>query len=123
MKTPIEARDIRQGDLIRNEAPSKLFTQRAFEYIAQHEGDTGNLTGKGILYLLERPQPPFEPYWGMVIADPNSNGKAAYMPDWERDWNGWAVTYDGSYVEDYGPDEWAKQKLAEGWVVIGNLGA
>lgn len=63
----IEVKDIRKGDLIRCEYPQPLGMTVAEEYIAQKDEHKSAYAAR--YYLLNRPEPPFEPYWGMVIGD------------------------------------------------------
>lgn len=115
MQTPIEPEDIREGDLIRWEISSlELSTMRAVEYIAQEHQSIYHDQGQH--YLLDRPEPPFEPYWGMVIGFPTEFGKrAVYLPNRKGDQTPWIVS---GYESTWQTDEWAKQKLAGGWEVI-----
>ena len=116
----IDAKDIRKGDKIRydyNNTRGSL----AHEYIAASDGERCGMTGQH--YLLERPEPPFEPYWGMVIGEPhehhNDGGvKAVYVPTGDgQNWFSHPELggKEGIYYFD---DDWAKRKLASGWVVI-----
>lgn len=115
MKTPIEVIDIRKGDLIRFENnPNSESTRKATEYIAPE--DKWGWTSMGKHYLLDRPVPPFEPHWGMVIGHPIDFGqRAVYMPHRVNDEDSWLNSEGDDFWMD---DDWAKQKLAEGWVVI-----
>lgn len=120
MKQKIDPKDIRKGDKIRVEGGEETDDFTAMEYVAQHDEhsltsywNTYKLEG---YYLLERPEPPFEPYWGMVIGDPDHYDlRAVYIPGSPEDFLPW--------LGDFGDagrwsDTWAKQRLAEGWVVI-----
>ena len=114
MKTPIKPEDIRKGDLIRFEYTPPIGILVAEEYIApKNEYGSGYSAS---YYLLERPEPPFEPYWGMVIGHPTKFGvRAVYLPNQKGDQTPWLVSGDES---SWQTDGWAKQKLAEGWVII-----
>lgn len=125
MKQKIDPKDILKGDLIRVEYDEESYPRvrkdRATEHRAIKDGDTfrGHRYPTGVVYyLLERPEPPFEPYWGMVIGDPHiSIDRAVYLPWGSTDRTPWMrADYDsrGRWVSN----EWVKQKLAEGWVVI-----
>ena len=126
-KTPIEPKDIRIGDKIRVEGVDVQDDFTALEYTAKY--DAHSLPGlwrsyevKGY-FLLDRPKPPFKPYWGMVIGEREAhegNGaglKAIYLP--AEDGQNWFAQPEperpGIY---YFEDSWAEQKIAEGWIVI-----
>lgn len=115
MKTPIAVEDIRTGDLIRGEADKpNQYDFTAMEYVADY--DEHSLPERYRVtrhYLLERPEPPFEPYWGMVLGSPLSlQDKAAFLPEHPGDNIPW-MSSDGWHSI-----KWAKQKLAEGWIEI-----
>ena len=120
-KQKIDPKDIRKGDLIRCEYEYPLSGTRAKEYEAQKDGHASGYIAT--YYLLERPEPPFEPYWGVVIGEPhehhNDGGvKAVYVPT--GDGQNW-FSHPESGGKDciyYFDDDWAKRKLASGWVVI-----
>lgn len=114
MKQPIKPEDIQRGDLIRYEYANEY--DEAYEIRAGGQNlDPGPGTK---LFLLDRPVPPFEPYWGMVIVNPQNEERAVYVPDGKYDHSPWLATVDGLFNDDAETDSWAKQKLAEGWVVI-----
>lgn len=115
MKQKIDPKDIRKGDLIRVERRNALDKFSALEYEAQAAGD---VYSEGYPhYLLERPEPPFDPYWGMVIREEGTANMAYYLPEEEgRPGTEW-ILETSNYVE-YEDNAWAKRKLAEGWVVI-----
>ena len=122
MKQKIDPKDIRKGDLIRFESGDTRYRTQAVEYKAVCDMDTQRHES-GTHYLLKRPEPPFEPYWGMTIKHPTEkNSYAMYFPDeWEyREVTGepWVYTVNGEYINSFESNEWAKRKLAEGWVVI-----
>lgn len=109
MKQKIDPKDIRKGDLIRAEYGGK---GEATEYRSTGDGLPWNTASTH--YLLERPEPPFEPHWGMVIGDPHIPSlRGAYLPQNHGDHLPWLTIDDG-----WAKDGWAKKKLAEGWVVI-----
>lgn len=126
MKQKIDPKDIRKGDLIRVEGgEGDDFT--ALEYRAAYAAHDLPSTWKTYrvsgYYLLERPEPPFEPYCGMVIGEPHDfpddgGVKAVYVPT--GDGLNWFSHPEpgGKKGIYYFDDDWAKQKLAEGWVVI-----
>lgn len=118
MKTPIEVKDIRKGDLIRFESEVSYSQLRNMEYTARRTGDglEHYLNIPGNYYLLERPEPPFEPYWGMVIGNPvDVTSRAVYIPEnTKKSHLGWMISDKNIYMGN----EWAKQKLAQGWAVI-----
>ena len=107
----IDVGDIRKGDKIRydyNNTRGSL----AHEYIAASDGERCGMTGQH--YLLERPEPPFEPKDGMHIQheenDPYYSGVRI---------NGWWLALDKEErSRHWFNDTWAKEKLASGWVVI-----
>lgn len=122
-KQKIDPKDIRKGDLIRWERDSPgEYDQRAVEYLSACDGTHWSYN-PGQHYLLDRPEPPFEPYWGMVIGEPHEHNnyggvKAVYVPT--GDGQNWFSHLElggmkGLYSFD---DGWAKRKLASGWVVI-----
>lgn len=121
MKQKIDLKDIRKGDLIRWEGEN----DSANEFRARMTGLYAiyNSLPGGVYYLLERPEPPFEPYWGMVIGEPhehhNDGGvKAVYVPTGDgQNWFSHPEP-EGKKGIYYFDDDWAKRKLAEGWVVI-----
>lgn len=120
-KTPITPEDIRKGDLIRCESIHReRYDFTAMEYKADY--DKHELPARyGALryYLLERPEPLFEPYWGMRIQDPLGIASALYVPGpSDEGRHTWAATLDGWHLVDFEDDEWAKKKLAEGWIEI-----
>lgn len=112
MKTPIAVEDIRKGDLIRwegeNESASEFRTRMT-------GGDAiyGALPG-GSNFLLERPEPPFEPKDGALIVKPGSDNYYTAV----RIAGGWMGKDDKSTGHWHGVDDWAKKKLAEGWIEI-----
>jgi len=117
MKQKIEPADIRKGDLIRWElgGPKRGYNVAAVEYLASYERAPWRLHD-GTHYLLHRPEPPFEPRWGMVLRHPNSaEERAVYLPLWERDSVPWLVYT----FEEHGwmPTGWGEQKIKEGWFV------
>lgn len=120
MKQKIDPSEIRKGDKIRVED----LNENAWEFRAQEDGVMGLRTGAGYTYLLERPEPPFEPHWGMVIGeylgheDSGGGVKAVYVP--ANDGYNWFSHPEpgGRKGIYYFEDSWAKQKLTEGWVVI-----
>lgn len=121
MKTPIAVEDIRKGDLIRVEYPEgETYARRtATEHRAEHTGETLYCPDGSQVFLLERPEPPFEPHWGMRIQHPHALANAIYVPyDYDNGHNTWALTTDGEFLNEFMDDEWAKQKLAEGWIEI-----
>lgn len=115
MKQQINVEDIKKGDLIQEERPKEfgaIFS--AVEFTAGSDGEHFFEEDDTTHYLLDRPEPPFEPYWGMVIGDPHlCNRRAVYLPDAETDNWPW-LTYESGWVTD----EWVKKKLAGVWVVI-----
>lgn len=121
-RTPIKPEDIRKGDLIRIEVgPPRNY--RAIEFQATQDRDRHWFEEDGgVFYLLNRPGPPFEPYWGMVITgNPLSGHRAIYSPSYEYDSTPWVSTsYEGVRDEDWDwcSNEWAEQKLAEGWTIL-----
>lgn len=118
MKQKIDPKDIRKGDLVRYESEDTRYRTQAVEYKAVCDRDA-HRNDSGSHYLLERPEPPFEPYWGMVIGDKNDNSqRAVYLPSGE-DVYPWLTSGGISWLGD----DWAKRKLAEGWVVIEKPGA
>lgn len=129
MKQKINPKDIRKGDLIRVEYLMQVSHQPgtprdvAYEYVAGGDLDPHDSTVFADFYLLERPEPPFEPYWGMVIGEPhehhNDGGvKAVYVPTGDgQNWFSHPEP-EGKKGIYYFDDDWAKRKLAEGWVVI-----
>lgn len=120
MKQKIDPEDILEGDLIRIEEIPGIRKDRAAEYRALEDGDTfgvGPSLAGAVHYLLERPEPPFEPYWGMVIREEGTANMAYYLPEEEgRPGTEW-ILETSNYVE-YEDNDWAKKKLAEGWVII-----
>lgn len=119
-KTPIKPEDIREGDLIREERNKGIgVTYLAVEYRAVTKGAASE---EGInFYLLERPEPPFDPYWGMVIHNPDiKHHRAVYSPATNIDYNPWIAVADSDDPESAGwrENNWAKQKLAEGWKIL-----
>ena len=123
MKQKIDPKDVRKGDLIRweKESPTEYGTN-AVEYRSEYAGTPWSYN-PGQHYLLERPEPPFEPYWGVVIGEPhelhNDGGvKAVYVPT--GDGQNWFSHPEPGGKEGiyYFDDDWAKRKLASGWVVI-----
>lgn len=124
MKQKIDRKDIREGDLIREErksAPRGAY--HAVEYTALADTFTHASAVDADHYLLERREPPFEPHWGMVIGEPHEHSddggvKAVYVPT--GDGHNWFSHPEPEGKEGiyYFDDIWAKQKLAEGWVVI-----
>lgn len=115
-KTPIKVKDIRKGDLIRGVAdkPDRHdFT--AMEYVADYDEhslpERYNVTR---YYLLERPEPPFEPKDGTLIQIP---GEGTYYSAVriKGEWMGKVPLESGHW---HGGDKWAKKKLAEGWIEI-----
>lgn len=120
MKTSIDVKDIRKGDLIRVEYGYRMYKCAAIEYVAECDNEYANPSA-GFYYLLERPEPPFEPYWGMVIGHPvNTVKRAVYIPGYEGEFSGWFTNADSKtlQVRSWQTNDWVKQKLAEGWVVI-----
>lgn len=121
-KTPIKPEDIRPGDVIRWERETEPGTYYAVEYVAYGEMQVWK-GEEGTHYLLDRPEPPFEPYWGMVIGEPHQNEdgggiKAVYVPTGDdQNWFSHAEP-DGLPGIYYFTDKWAKEKLASGWVEI-----
>lgn len=114
MKQEIDPKDIRKGDLIRFEYdPTDTPYARAVEYVSSFGG--GSPYTNGQYYLLDRFEPPFEPYWGMVIGDPDDISRmAVYIPAGGEKLVGWLCSEGLKWIGD----EAAKQKLAEGWVEI-----
>lgn len=119
MKTPIEIKDIRKGDLIRVEYDYGTYRCAAIEYIAFCDNEYADPRA-GFYYLLDRPVPPFEPHWGMVIGSLDEwTGRAVYLPDYKGDTVAWLTDEDSALrVGSWQTDDWAKKKLAEGWGVI-----
>lgn len=118
-KTPIKPEDIREGDLVRWERASKEWSPyQVVEYQAVSSGYPWT-ENPGQHYLLDRPKPPFEPYWGMVIGNPNSIAeRGVYSPNRGIDTLPWLVYNESEGQTEWQTNDWAKQKLAEGWVVI-----
>ena len=126
-RTPIKPEDIRKGDKVRVEGGDPEHDNfTALEYTASYDKHslpfywrTYNAAG---YYLLNRPAPPLEPYWGLVITgNPLSGHRAIYSPSYEYDSAPWVSTsYEGVRDEDWDwcSNEWAKQKLAEGWTIL-----
>lgn len=120
MKQPIDPSEILEGDLIRIEGIPGTRKGSATEYRAHKDGDT--FTGDRYLmgteyYLLDRPEPPFEPYWGSVIGHPSdATLRAVYVPANEEDYFPWCTLDEGTGF--WNTDSWAERKLAAGWVVI-----
>lgn len=114
-KTLISVEDIRKGDLIRFEY-AEVGTSRsvtAVEYTSSE--DAFPYTGRaGHHYLLERPAPPFEPKDGTGITDPGGNEYYSAVRI-GGEWLGKVKENDRHW---HGSDDWAKQKLAEGWIEI-----
>lgn len=117
MKQPIKPEDIKPGDILRWERETGPGSAYAVEYVASDDL-LGWSPDEGAYYLLDRPVPPFEPYWGMVIANPHNSEQAIYIPGDQYDTYSWGYTPDKEYLEEWVSDDWAKKKLAEGWVVI-----
>lgn len=120
-KTPINPEDIQPNDLIRIEYPEGYQYERrsATEYRAERFGER-KWTSPGCKhFLLERPEPPFEPYWGMVIGKPNSIAdRGVYLPSRKWDAIPW-LAYNGEEDQtEWTENSWARARLAEGWVVI-----
>jgi hypothetical protein len=83
-KTPIEASEIRKGDLIRDESPSGLTPhRRALEYVALRDGHVYS-AGFGPFYLLDRPTPtvelPSEPTLGWLDSTGNDHALGIWRP-------------------------------------------
>ena len=121
MKQNIVPDAIRNGDLIRVDVRNGLSGLTAVEYTARHYGDVyvqGDVADFSF-YLLDRPKPPVEPYWGMVVGDPSDCVcRAVYCPGHAKDKYGW-LTYSGLHEDNnWNSTEWIEEKLAEGWVVI-----
>lgn len=114
-KTLISAEDIRKGDLIRFEYALTHYEGylRAVEYQAGDDQEPYTVWA-GTHYLLERPEPPFESKDGTVITDPEGNGYYSAVRV-GGEWLG-KVKENGGHWHGY--DDWAKRKLAEGWVEI-----
>lgn len=115
-KTPISPQDIRKGDLIRCESILReRYDFTAMEYKADY--DKHELPARyGALryYLLERPEPPFEPKDGARIVKPGSDNYYTAV----RIAGEWMGKDDKSTGHWHGVDDWAKKKLAEGWIEI-----
>lgn len=121
MKQKIDPKDILKGDKIRVEGGEVADDFTAMEYVAQHDEhslpsywSTYNVTG---YYLLERPEPPFEPYWGMVIREEGTANMAYYLPEEEGRPGAEWILETRNYM-NYQDNAWAKKMLSEGWVVI-----
>lgn len=114
MKKRIEPSEIKPGDVIRWEATDPDECEMyALEYRAGNGNNKGSARA-GTHYLLERPEPPFEPKDGMHIQrDKGDSYYSAVRIDGE-----WlALDPDQRHRHWFG-DDWAKEKLAEGWVII-----
>lgn len=115
MKQPIDPKDVRKGDLIRQE--NVMYGYEALEYRADSDG-YARFRGADT-YLLDRPEPPFEPYWGMVIQNPNNRKeRAIYLPDSPSDQTPWLVNRGDNYTSSYVDTDWARARIAEGWVIV-----
>lgn len=111
MKQKIKSKDIRPGDIIREERDSADNpTFLALEYVAQaHWKYASNYT----YYLLERPEPPFKPKDGTIIV---KNDDCYYVA--VRIMGEWMGKDPHKVGHWHGKDEWAKQRLAEGWKIL-----
>lgn len=109
MKQKIDPKDIRKGDLIRAEYGR---VGEAVEYRASGNGTRWDAVSTH--YLLERPEPPFKPLDGMHI---QRNEDESYYSAVRIDGEWLAMDPDDRDRHWFG-DIWAKQKLAEGWVII-----
>lgn len=109
MKLPIAIDDIRKGDLIRWEDG-----ENAYEWRVQYDRSRYNAT-KGQHYILDRPEEtPFEPKVGMVIT---SNSKAPYHVGVKID-GAWLGFDPGDQLQHWFSDDWAEEKMKQGWVEI-----
>ena len=125
-RTPIKPEYIRKGDKIRVEGGDPEHDNfTALEYTASYDKHSlpfhwGTYNAAGY-YLLNRPAPPLEPYWGMVIVSPNWDfERAIYSPSERHDEDPWVAVSEDHVDHEWGwrSNEWAKQKLAEGWKVL-----
>lgn len=117
MKQPIKPEDIKPGDVLRWERETGPGSAYAVEYVASDDLLAWS-PDEGAYYLLDRPVPPLEPYWGMMIANPHTAEKAIYLRDSDEDSYPWVTTEDGSDTDDWETTDWALARLAEGWVII-----
>lgn len=109
-KTLIDVKDIRKGDLIRFEYAEKRSPggSSAVEYTSSEDAFPYSVRA-GHHYLLERP---FELKDGTVITDPDSNGYYSAV----RIGGEWLGKVPENTNHWHGFDNWAKKKLAKGWV-------
>ena len=118
-RTPIKPEDIRKGDKIRVEGGDPAADEfTAMEYTASYDKHdlpyhwrTYDATG---YYLLDRPEPPFEPKDGTIIVkDVVDQYYAAVRLQGE-----WMGNVPNTKLGWHGFDDWAKARIEEGWTIL-----